>query len=217
KGAQIIASTKTAKAIPEVHGYKEYFFVEMAKMFKKGEYPQPTEVDQTFDLEMDLVLGGGERILLRELSSPGVSSTQSVVYIKSIGALLVGDLVHYKAHAWLEGGIVKGQATPTLEGWIKDLIEISEMFPKNTMVYGGRGSSARLEKVVPEQIQYLQMAKSLVQHEIQLLRDAAEKFKGPNAGTLYKKLAQTFQEKFPDYELPYMIEYGVYGLVQSEL
>lgn len=217
EGAQIIASKKTAEAIPGVHGYKEYFFVEMAKMFKKGEYPQPTEVDQTFDLEMDLVLGGGERILLRELSSPGVSSTQSVVYIKSIKALLVGDLVHYKAHAWLEGGIVNGQATPTLEGWINDLNEIAEIFPKNTMVYGGRGSSVRLEIAAKEQIQYLKEAKSLVQQQIQILGDKAVEFKGPKAGVLYKKLAQTFQEKFPDYDLSYMIEYGAYGLVLSEL
>ncbi len=155
EGARIIASNATAEAIPGVHAYKEYFFVEMAKMFKKEEYPQPTAIDQTFDKEMEIVLRGGERIQLQELSQPGVSNTQTVAYIGSLKALMVRDLVHSKAHAWLEGGIVNGKATPTIQGWIADLKELATKFPSDTAVYGGRGVTTDLATAVPEQINYL--------------------------------------------------------------
>lgn len=216
-GAKILASASTAQAIPQVHAYKEYFFVEMAKLFKKGEYPQPVPVDQTFGNQMSLVLKGGETIQLHELAQPGVSNTQSVAYIESTNSLIVGDLIHYKAHAWLEGGIVAGKATPTLTGWIEDLRELNQKFPANTLVYGGRGQTIDLSTAVQTQINYLIQASLLIDSELTKMKNANREFNGPEAGSLYKKLAQTFEQKFPDYTLSYLIEYGSYGLVQNKL
>ena len=217
QGARILSSSATAAAIPGVQAYKEYYFVEIAKMFKKGEYPQPTTVDQTFNGQMDLVLRGGERIQVRELSKPGVSSTQTVAYIASMNSLVVGDLVHYKAHAWLEGGIVNGKPTPTIDGWISDLQELNSIYPANAAVYGGRGTTTDLKTSVAEQTSYLTAAVSLIRSDIKSLGSKADDFNGPNAGARYKDLATIFQAKFPDYQLPYMIEYGAYGLVQNEM
>ena len=217
EGAKILSSQATANAIPGVHAYKEYYFIEKAKMFKKGEYPQPTAVDQTFIGQMNLVLRGGERIQLRELSQPGVSSTQTVASIKSINSVVVGDLVHHKAHAWLEGGIVNGKPTPTIDGWIADLKELASLYPEETLVYGGRGTTASLKVSVAEQIKYLQNAKNLVRKELKSLGAKAQEFKGANTAALYKELTKKFQAQFPNYDLAYMIEYGSYGLVQAEL
>ncbi len=217
QGAKILSSQAVANAIPGTHAYKEYFFVEMAKMFKKGEYPQPSPVDQTFEGTKELILQGGERIELKELAQPGVSSSQTVAYIRSANSLVVGDLIHHKAHAWLEGGIVSGTPAPTIGGWIADLNELASLFPQDATVYGGRGLTASLGDSVPEQIRYLQTAQSLIRNELRSLGARAQEYTGPNAGALYKTLASTFQAQFPEYELAYLIEYGSYGLVQAEL
>lgn len=216
-GARIISSKATAAAIPEVHAYKEYFFVEMAKMFQKGNYPQPVAVDQTFENQTDLVLRGGERLYLKELSQPGVSSTQTIAYVRSANAVFVGDLVHYKAHAWLEGGIVGGKPTPAIDGWLANLKELAALVPPTTRVYGGRGVTADLKTSLAEQYQYLQAARALIRKELKALGTKASGFNGPNAGAMYKALAAKFQAHFQGYELAYLIEYGAYGLVQSEL
>lgn len=215
-GAKILASTRTAAAIPEVHAYKEYFFVEIAKMFRRGQYPQPVSVDHVFSGQMDLVLQGGERIELRELSQPGVSSTQTVAYIKSAKALFVGDLIHYKAHAWLEGGIVEGKPIPRIDGWIADLNEVATLYSNETQVFGGRGRSSELGIAVESQVRYLRAAVQLIDDQLRVSGISANDLNGPNAGAFYRALAEKFQRAFPDYELPYMIEYGAYGLVQSE-
>lgn len=209
EGAKILASENTAKAIPDVHAYKEYYFVEMAKMFPKGQYPQPTLIDQTFIGKMDLVLQGGERIQFQELSHSGVSSTQTVAYIKTAQTLIVGDLIHNQAHAWLEGGIVKGKPTPNIEEWILDLQELESLYPKSTKVLGGRGVSLELKESVKEQTKYLRIARELVRQQLNEM--------DPKDSQFYKVLAQKFQKQFSNYTLPYMIEYGAYGLVQSEL
>jgi glyoxylase-like metal-dependent hydrolase (beta-lactamase superfamily II) len=207
EGAMILASENTKNAIPGVHGYKEYFFVEMAKIFKKGTYPQPVAVDQTFTGEMDLVLKDGERLQLKELSQAGVSSTQTVVFSEKAQSLFVGDLIHHKAHAWLEGGIENGKATPRISEWIQSLNELQSLFPEKTTVLGGRGENATLGVAVKSQVQYLKKAQAIVKSAVQ--KTKAE----PN----YKKLAESFAIEFPDYGLAYMIEYGAYGLAQSEL
>lgn len=217
EGTQILSSLKTAAAIPDVHAYKKYFFVEIAKMFKSDEYPVPAPIDETFKNEMTLVLKGGEKIELRELSSPGVSSNQTVAFIPSINSVIVGDLVHYKAHAWLEGGIINGKPTPTIEGWIQDLHELSSLYPETAQVYGGRGTTADLKSATLEQIHYLKTAQQLVNEDISRLGSKASDYTGPNSANLYKNLALKFQNTFPDYSLPYMIEYGAYGLVQQGL
>ena len=217
EGSQIISSQSTALAIPEAHSYKEFYFVEIAKMFQKGQYPQPVPVDRIFKGKMELVLNDGEKIVLQELSKPGISSTQTVAYVKNAKALFVGDLVHHKAHAWLEGGIVNGKPKPTLNSWIEDLKEIEAYYSPNTLIYGGRGQVVSLSEAVPSQIRYLEMTKKLVNKELKKLGSKAAEFNGPNSGAMYKALTQKFQEAFPNYELPYMIEYGIYGLVQSEM
>jgi glyoxylase-like metal-dependent hydrolase (beta-lactamase superfamily II) len=217
EGARVISSKHTADKIPGVQAYKEYYFVEIAKMFAKGTYPQPTSVDQTFEKKMDIVLRGGQRIKLRELSEPGVSSTQTVAYIESENALFVGDLIHNKAHAWLEGGIMNGKPTPTIDGWISDLNELQALYPPQTMVYGGRGLSETLQASVKEQIEYLKTAVLIINNYFKKLGASVQDFNGPNASALYKELTKEFQNKFPEYDLAYMIEYGSYGLVQHEL
>ena len=217
EGARIIASLATANAIPAVQAYKEYYFTEIAKMFAKGKYPQPTAIDQTFDHQLDLVLRGGERIHLRELSQPGVSSNQTVAFIESVGALFVGDLIHFKAHAWLEGGIVAGQPHPTLSGWIADLRELESLYASTSTVFGGRGDTADLQTSARAQANYLHSALELIDQELARMGTHANDFTGPESGALYHSLAEKFQMKFPDYALSYMIDYGAYGLVQSEL
>lgn len=217
EGAKIIASKNTADAIPGVHAYKEYFFVELAKMFKKGDYPQPVIVDQVFTGKLDLNLRGGERIELRELSHPGVSSTQTVAHVGSVAALFVGDLVHQKAHAWLEGGIVNGKPTPTVDGWISDLEEIKALYPAETKVYGGRGVTVDLATAVKEQIDYLHTAIQIIGNQLKSMGSNAQDFNGPSSAALYKGLADKFQKRFPEYGLQYLIEYGAYGLVQTEI
>lgn len=217
EGSQIISSAKTADAIPKVHEYKKYFFVEIAKMFKDEEYPPLAKIDETFREEMTLVLKGGEKIMLRELSNPGVSTNQTVAFIPSIKSLIVGDLVHHKAHAWLEGGIRDGQAIPTIEGWIQDLNEVLSLYPESTQVFGGRGITVDLKSAADEQVRYLRTAQDIINEEINRLETKASEFAGPNAGALYKDLAAKFQTRFPDYSLPYMIEYGAYGLVLQSL
>lgn len=207
QGAKVISSSSTAAAIPGVHAYKEYYFVEMAKMFKKGEYPQKPHIDQTFESETELVMRGGERIQLRELSKSGVSSTQTVAYIPSVRTLMVGDLIHHKAHAWLEGGIVDGKPTPTIGAWIADLKELLNLFPADTEVRGGRGVAVDLKTGIEEQVKYLLKAEKLVRQDIKARQGKAA---DPKA------LAAKFAKAFPEYDLTYMIEYGAYGLVQKE-
>ena len=206
EGARIIASAATAEAIPSVHAYKEYFFVEMAKMFKKGDYPALASIDQTFTGNTDLVLRGGERIHLHELAKPGVSSTQTVAYIEEANALMVGDLIHFKSHAWLEGGIIGDKASPTVDGWIADLKELTKTFPQDSKVFGGRGETTDLTTAVKAQVEYLKQSPKIIRE--QLKATPIEKMD-------YKALTKRFEKAFPDYTLGYLIEYGAYGLTQQ--
>lgn len=203
-GAKVIASQKTAQNLPGVHAYKKYYFVEMAKMFTEQSYPQEAQIDITFNQKYDLRLGNGEVIKLQELSSPGVSTNQTVAIIPQANAVMVGDLVHHKIHAWLEGGIVDGKATPTIDGWIADLKELSSMVKKGTFVYGGRGEVVVVEKSVPAQIEYLKKSDAVV-------TQFAKK-----SGDQIAAIQSELEKNFPEYGLSYMIQYGVYGLVQSK-
>src|SRR5215208_6446511 len=163
EGAEVIASEATAVAVPGVHAYKKAGFVGMG-MFTEETYPQQASIDETFTGTHTIELGDGKTVELSELSDPGVSSTQTVAFIPELNALIVGDLVHHKLHAWLEGGIVNGQATPTIDGWIADLQELETTFaadPEPT-VYGGRGEPAPLSVAAADQIAYLQKADQIV-------------------------------------------------------
>jgi glyoxylase-like metal-dependent hydrolase (beta-lactamase superfamily II) len=218
EGAEVIASQATADAIPGVHAYKKAGFVGMG-MFTEETYPQQATIDETFTDTHTLQLGDGKTVELSELSQPGVSSTQTVAFIPELNALVVGDLVHHKLHAWLEGGIVNGQATPTLEGWIADLQELETRFsggPEPT-VYGGRGEAAPLSEAVAAQIAYLERADQIVTDYIAGLGERASEVSGPEAGEHYAAIQAELAAAFPDYAFPDMISFSVYGLVNSKL
>src|SRR5215207_6156929 len=186
EGAAVIASEATDAAIPGVHEYKKAGFVGMG-MFTEETYPQQATVDETFSGTHTLELGDGKTVELSELSQSGVSSTQTVALIPELNALIVGDLVHHKLHAWLEGGIVEGQATPAIEGWIADLQELETTFggdPEPT-VYGGRGEAAPLSVAVADQIAYLERADQIVTDYVAGLGERADELSGPDAGEHY--------------------------------
>ena len=217
-GGEVIASEATAEAMPGVQDYKKAGFVG-AGMFTEETYPALGTVDETFSGSMTLDLGDGKSVELSELSEPGVSSTQTVAFIPEMNALIVGDLVHHNMHAWLEGGIVDGQATPTLDGWIADLHELESQFaadPEPT-VYGGRGEAAPLSEAVAAQIAYLETADRIVTDYVAGLGERVSELSRPEAGEHYAAIQAELVEAFPDYAFPAMIGFRVYGLVNSKL
>lgn len=211
EGAKVVASEATAAAIPEVHAYKKYFWVNVAKAFTEQTYPEQPTVDVTFRGSYRLPLEGGAQVELQELSNPGVTVTQTVVYLPRRKALLVGDLVHYKAHAWLEGGIRNGKAVADLAAWKAALEELKAW--QGATVYGGRGESAPVEAAVAEQRRYLEGMEALVQAYATQLGSRKGELCGEGAGAHHEVLAQRAAATFPEYTLPYMVQYGVYGLV----
>src|SRR5215204_6118941 len=218
EGAKVVASEATADAIPGVHEYKKAGFVGMG-MFTEETYPQQATVDETFSDTMSLELSDGKTVELSELSKPGVSSTQTVAFVPELNSLIVGDLVHHKLHAWLEGGSVNGQATPTIEDWIADLQELESTFaadPEPT-VYGGRGEPAPLAEAVDDQIAYLEKADQIVTDYVAALGDKTSELSGEKAGEHYAAIQAELAEAFPDYAFPDMISFSVYGLVNSKL
>lgn len=218
-GAQVVASRRTAESMKGVHEYKKYFFVNMAKMFTEETYPKLSQADVVFDETYDLRLKNGESIILRELAQPGVSSNQTIASVGSLNAVIVGDLIHHGSHAWLEGGIVNGKPTPQIQGWIADLNELQAMFKDapQTLVYGGRGDTVKLNEAVKAQVSYLTRADALVSNYVKGLKDRKSELLSDRAGEHYKALQAPFEQAFPSYGLGYMIQYGVYGLVNSKL
>jgi glyoxylase-like metal-dependent hydrolase (beta-lactamase superfamily II) len=217
EGAKVIASEATSKAMSDVHAYKKYYFVNIAKMFTEESYPKLAGVDLTFSGSLDLKLTNGESIRLQELKGPGVSSTQTVALIPSVNALVVGDLVHHNAHAWLEGGIVSGKPVPTIDAWIKDIEELTATFAEsNPTVFGGRGDEVTLEVAAAEQIKYLRKADEIVTNYVKNLGESRDELNGANAGVHYGKIQAEIEAAFPAYKLAYMIQYGVYGLALSK-
>jgi glyoxylase-like metal-dependent hydrolase (beta-lactamase superfamily II) len=220
QGAKVIASDATAAAIPGVHAYKKYYFVQLAKMFTDATYPPQAKPDITFQGEHRLALEGGAEVTLKTLTHPGVSSTQTVAHIPALGALVVGDLIHHRAHAWLEGGIVDGQPHPDLTAWRAALDELTAAYPASTTVYGGRGERAPLSEAVAAQRAYLTKLNDLVLAHIKGLDAPTLDALRSDAATQQAHSAQltaAAAAAFPDYALPYMITYGVYGLVQHHL
>lgn len=213
-GAQAIASQATAAAVPAVHAYKKNYFVNVAKLFTEASYPAQARIDRTFVGELVLPLRSGHRLTLRELSHSGVSSTQTVAYLPAAQALFVGDLLHHRTHAWLEGGIVSGRAVPTLSDWGAALDELLQ-FPATT-VYGGRGEPAVLSSAVSEQASYLREIEDLARAYVASLGASAKsELGGPGASSHYQILAERAAQKYPQYALPYLIQYGVYGLLNQ--
>jgi glyoxylase-like metal-dependent hydrolase (beta-lactamase superfamily II) len=217
EGATSVASRATADAMPGVNAYKKAFFVG-AGMFTAATYPALGAIDQSFSGATTVDLGSGKSVQLRELPRPGVSSTQTVAFIPELNVLVVGDLVHHQVHAWLEGGIVDGKATPTLDGWIADLETLQAACggASEPTVYGGRGEAAPLMTAVTDQIAYLRRADQLVTDYVAALGDRKAELQGDGASAHYAALTKQFEAVFPAYGLSYLIQYGVYGLVNAK-
>lgn len=217
-GAKVVASESTARAIPTVHAYKKGYFVNVAKTFTDATYPREATVDVTFRGDLTLPLAGDEpsagKIRLHELAHAGVSSTQTIAILSKPDALVVGDLVHHEAHAWLEGGIitVDGHAAPApdLASWRLALDEL--LAYDGATVFGGRGVPATVTDAVIAQKAYLDRAEEEIRGYLATLPDPAAALAGPDASGHYTKIAARLGDAFPSYAYPYLIEYGAYGL-----
>lgn len=164
-GAKVIMSKLSAANLEAVHNYKKYYFVEMAKMFTNETYPSLPGADITFDESYTLSMANGGTVVLTETKQRGISTNQTIAFIKKQNALVVGDLVHHQAHAWLEGPIIQGAATYNGESWINVLKYIQSNYKADVQVYGGRGTNGAVSTVIPQQITYLQSAQKLVMHQ----------------------------------------------------
>lgn len=213
-GVQSIASEASAAAMPGVHQYKKYFFVNIAKAFTDETYPAFEPVTATFSGRTTIKLKSGETLTLIELKNPGVATTQTVVRIDRTGDLVVGDLVHYRAHAWLEGGIAGDGPKPDLAKWRAAVRELETL--GKGKVYGGRGQVGRVKDVVAYQTDYLARADGIVSTYVSAA-PRSELSDPAKAQTHYQALQKLFEQQFPDAELPYLIGYGVYGLVNSKI
>lgn len=215
EGAESIASVATAAAIPGVDRYKRNFWVN-AKAFTNDSYPKVEAVKTTFTRQQKITLKSGETITLIELRQPGISSNQTVVRIDKTGDLVVGDLVHTRTHAWLEGGIVDGKPVPTLAGWKADLKDLLKL--GSGKVYGGRGDFVPVKQAVAQQIAYLDKANAIVDRYIGSLGDKKTELSDPTQqGLHYAAIQAEFVKAFPDYAMPDLIGYSIYGLVQQKL
>lgn len=210
-GAKVVASESTAKAIAGVHAYKKHYFVNVAKSFTEATYPAQATVDVTFRGDLELPLDGTTKVKLHELAHAGVSSTQTVAFVPQQNALVVGDLVHHDAHAWLEGGIVDGKPTPDLAAWKEALNELLS-YPGAT-VYGGRGKPATVATAVKAEQAYLDRMDAVIAKYVADLGPAKSELSGPKAGEHAKAITALATKAFPDHALPYLVEYGSYGLV----
>lgn len=213
-GAVSISSEKTAAAIPGVDAYKRHFWTKIAKSFTDETYPKVEPIKETFSGSKTIRLASGETLTLVELEKPGVASNQIVVRIDATGDLIVGDLVAHEAHAWLEGGIVGGKATPNLAGWKADLKKVGTL-GKGTL-YGGRGKFAPVAKAISAQIAYLDKAEAIVAKYLKNLGPKTSELSDPaKSGAHFAALQAEFVKAFPTYAHPELVGYSVYGLALS--
>lgn len=216
EGVESIASAKTAAAIPGTDAYKRYFWTKIAKAFTDDSYPKVEPVNTTYAGKKTIRLKSGETLTLVELPKPGVSSNQTVVRIDATGDLIVGDLVAHKAHAWLEGGIVNGKPQPTLDGWKAGLRQLPKL--GQGKLYGGRGEFAPVSQAVPAQLAYLDKADTIVSAYVKNLGSRAGELNDPaKAQAHFAAIQAQLAKAFPDYALPDLVGYGVYGLTLSKL
>lgn len=215
-GAQSIASARTAAAMAGTDAYKRHFWVKVAKAFTYETYPRIEPVQSTYTGQKVITLKSGETVTLFELQQPGISSNQTVVRIDQTGDLVVGDLVHSRHHAWLEGGIVDGKAVPTLAGWKADLNELLRL--GHGKVYGGRGEFLPVPQAVAEETAYLDTADAIVDAYIKGLGNKRGELSDPARQRAHHAAIQAeFVKAFPGYAFPDLVGYSVYGLVQQKL
>ncbi|KOY88140.1 hypothetical protein AD998_10100 [bacterium 336/3] len=207
-GATVIMSKFSANNIEMVHNYKKYYFVEMAKMFTNETYPTLPTADLTFDETYDIKLANGGKVKLTELKKSAIATNQTIAFIETVNALVIGDLVHHNVHAWLEGPINNNTTTYNNANWISVLKILESKYPANVMVYGGRGESGKLSVVVTQQISYLEKAEKLTKEYLISIGNDKSKVD-------YTQLQKVFEKAFPNYSLGYMIAYGAYGMVGS--
>jgi mannose-6-phosphate isomerase-like protein (cupin superfamily)/glyoxylase-like metal-dependent hydrolase (beta-lactamase superfamily II) len=217
KGIEIVASKATAQAMPGVHAYKKYFFVNIAKMFTEENFPKLVLPDVTFEDSLTLSLSNDVSVKLKEFHKAGVSSNQTVAWIPKAQTVLVGDLIHNGAHAWLEGGIGDGKAKPQIESWINLLEQIKSEYPVQASVASGRGKIGTLAAGVEGQIQYLRKADEIVSSYVEKLGARESELTNEKSAGHFKALTEEFEKAFPDRTLSYLITYGVYGLAQSKI
>lgn len=216
QGIESIASAKTAAAVPGTDAYKRHFWVHVAKAFTDVTYPRAEAIKTTYSGQHRISLRSGETITLFELAHPGVSSNQTVVRFDQTGDLAVGDLVHTRTHAWLEGGIVNGKPQPTLAGWKADLAELPRL--GTGKVYGGRGTFVPVAQAVAEQTAYLDKADAVVSGYLKRLSHRTTELSDPaRQGTHYQAIQAEMVQAFPTYAMPDLVGYSVYGLVQQKL
>jgi hypothetical protein len=187
--------------------------VDVAKTFTEATYPAEAHVDVTFEDHTSLPLEGGARVDLVELGRPGVSSNQTIAIVPAAGAVVVGDLVHGRAHAWLEGGIVDGAPVPTLDSWRAILTDLASFAPFTA--YGGRGAALPADVAAREEIAYLDAMEGLVRGYVADLGPRRSELFGDAMPLHAKAIAARAADAFPGYAYPFLVEYGVYGLAQQ--
>jgi hypothetical protein len=112
--------------------------------------------------------------------------------------------------------IASMKTAPTLAGWKADLKQLPSL--GKGKVYGGRGQFASVEIAVLQQIAYLDAADRIVSGYIENLGDKAAELSDPvKQGAHYAAIQAKFVAAFPDYAMPELIGYSVYGLVQQKL
>ena len=84
------------------------------------------------------------------------------------------------------------------------------------LVFGGRGIPAEVQTAIDSQTAYLSRMQTLVRDYVtELGARKSELADAQKAPAHYQEITRRAQAAFPDYELPYMVEYGVYGLVNA--
>lgn len=220
QGVTSISSVGVAEAMPAVHAYKKAFWTQTMKAFTEASYPAYADIQQRFTgAQSTLKLKSGETLTLFALRNPGVASQQVAVRIDATGDLLVGDLVHHKAHAWLEGGLVNGRPKPCIDCWIAAVDELPALAAAHPQakVYGGRGEFVPVVEAVRAQQAYLRGSQQQVRSYVAGLGTrGSELSDAKSAKPHYEALEKRLAAAFPDYRLPYMVRYSVYGLAQLE-
>lgn len=216
-GVKSISSKGVATDLPKVHAYKKAFWTDTMKAFTPQSYPSFQRIQETFKVKKTIRLASGETVTLFALKNAGVASHQVVARIDATGDLIVGDLVHHNAHAWLEGPLVNGKPRPNISSWMAALDELPALSAGKpaAKVYGGRGEFVATTEAVQAQKRYLEKTRTIVADYVSGLGDRQRELLSPvDASPHYMALEQRLEAEFPAYKLPYMVRYSVYGLAR---